>query len=306
MEGKSIQKKCCKYRKHGEGTMYRTRTGKIRVQLVVDNKRISKSLNSWLEAENWIKKIKEKQSVDTLASLTSEYLEDWSSLLNIRPRTIYQYKSLIHKHIIPNIGYIPLVNLRIRDIDCLYKKLLEENVGIRTINLIQTVLHSAFEKAVRNHYISENPTVGANVPHYSHREMKFLSPEEVRLFLENTKGSPEYAFYYLAISTGMRLGELIGLKWENINFSEGYINLQRQIQCDPEAGNAEKDLKTKYSHRIIELSDGTITILKGEIEKQKIAKAFAGKKWIENGLVFPNTVGNPRDQNIIRKKFYRI
>jgi len=110
--------------------------------------------------------------------------------------------------------------------------------------------------------------------------------------------------YLIAVTTAIRLGELIGLKWSDINFQEGYLHISKQIQPELDASGKRVSVKTPKGDRVIELGNRALHALKVEYDRQKIAKAFAGDKWVDNDLVFPNSIGNPRNGNTIRKAFY--
>lgn len=296
-----------KRRGWNEGTIYNTKDGKIRAQISLHGSRRSKSFSARLQAEKWIKR--EKTGVSADGPLTvADFLREWLSIHQraLKPKTVYQYQNVITKHINPGIGKVRLDALRLRDVEGFYTELQEHGVSNRTIRLIHNILHCAFEKAVKYDYIIKNPTTGADLPRYTHEEMKILDPSEVNRFLVTAKGTPEYALFYLAVTTGMRMGELFGLKWSDVNWQRATIYIQRQSQFIPGEGYHFAETKTRSGKRIIDLSNGAMEALQKEKERLNARKIFAGDKWEENDLIFPNSVGRPRDATNTRIVLNRI
>ena len=301
-----------KRRGWNEGTIYKTKNGKFRAQISMHGSRKSKSFSASLLAENWIKGvtkgISDGETYHEEPLTVADFLQEWLSIHQraLKPKTLYQYQNTIAKHINPGIGKIRLNGLRLRDVENFYTRLQANGVSNRTIRLIHNILHCALEKAVKYDYIIKNPTTGADLPRYTHEEMKILDPSEVNRFLVTAKGTPEYGLFYLAVTTGMRMGELFGLKWSDVNWQRATIYVQRQSQFIPGEGYRFAETKTRSGKRVIDLSNGAMDALQKEKERQGIKKIFAGNRWEENDLIFPNSVGKPRDASITRISLNRI
>ena len=136
--------------------------------------------------------------------------------------------------------------------------------------------------------------------------MLFRSPSEVNQFLVTARGTPEYALFFMAVTTGMRMGELFGLKWSDINWQRATVYVQRQIQFIPGEGYRFADTKTRSGKRVIDLSIGAMDALQKEKERLQARKIFAGDRWQENNLIFPNSVGRSRDATNTRIALNRI
>ena len=160
-----------------------------------------------------------------------EYLPQWldNSRASLRTSTAYQYGLQIKNHIVPHIGHIKLRDLRLTMVERLYSELQAQGIGLRTVRLVHAVLHRSLEKAVQYGYIVRNPAHGATFPDYSHSEMKVLDINQVTQFLIAATGSRYEALYYLAIHTGMRQGELFGLKWPDLQWQSSNLQIQRQV-----------------------------------------------------------------------------
>ena len=118
----------------------------------------------------------------------------------------------------------------------LYANLQKVGVGTRTIRLTHSILHRALERAVKYELIMRNPAHGAMLPRWIQAEMQVLDESQVSQFLIAAQGSPHEALYHLAITTGMRQGELFGLKWTDLQWNSGILHIQRQVQRVPWQG----------------------------------------------------------------------
>ena len=160
-----------------------------------------------------------------------------------------------------------------------------------------SVLHKALNKAVRYNLIIANPTSGASLPRYRHPEMKVLDANQVSLFLIAAQGSYYEVLYYLAIHTGMRQGELFGLKWDDLRWQSAVLNVQRQVKREPGKGWKFLEPKTKAGCRTIAIGEEVLHILRKYKQRLDEYKSFVGDRWEGNGLMFPNRVGRPGGQS---------
>jgi len=243
--------------------------------------------------------------------ITGRHAPDYASWLEtrkvaIRSKTAHQYQSIIQKHIFPTFSNVMIKDLTLVRTEKYYSNLLEAGVGIRTIHIVHNILHSSLEKAVKYGYISRNPTQGATLPVYRFDEMQVLSLDQVAKFLSAASRSSSYALYHLAIVTGMRMGELLGLKWPDIDWEMGLISVRRQRQYVPGEGITLIEPKTKAGKRTIKLGKNSLEILQKHFHDQSISKNRSKSKWMEMDLVFPNSVGKPDDASNIRLEFNKI
>jgi len=112
--------------------------------------------------------------------------------------------------------------------------------------------------------------------------------------------------YYLGIHTGLRQGELFGLKWSDLRWETGTVHVQRQVERVPGQSWAFVDPKTKAGRRTIKLGEGILQVLRLHMEKQNFQKATAGNHWKEHNLIFTSSVGTPGDPSNLRKDFRRV
>ncbi len=286
------------HRGRNEGSISRRSNGAWRAQVYQKGTRISKDFRSKDQALAWIRTIQYQMDRGFLirgSDITvAEYLTGWleNRQLALREKTVYQYSSLIKNHIVPFLGDTKIRELKLTDVEDFYTRLLDKGIGPRTVCIVQNVLHAALAKAVRYGIIAANPTQGATLPSYFHSEMRTLDPGQVSQFLAVAKGSSNYALYYLAITTGMRLGELFGLKWSDLDWETGTIHVNRQKQDVPGKESSLVEPKTRSGRRAIFLGKGSLEVLRAQQSYLSVCKSEKGDRWTENGLIFPNSVGN--------------
>ena len=197
--------------------------------------------------------------------------------IKVRPSSHKTYRGYIDNHIKPSIGKIPLSKLSSLDLQKLYKKLLSggrveriesksqpKGLSAKTVRNINQVISSAMDFAVDQKLISTNPTNGCALPKLEHREMKTLPAEQLASFLHEAKESGVFELYYIELATGLRRGELLGLKWEDIDLERGTIQVRRQIaRIDGKV--VEAPLKTKNSYRSVSIGQDAVEILKEQV-----------------------------------------
>ena len=181
-----------------------------------------------------------------------------------------------------------------------------DDTGQRTLQLIHAVLNAALNQAVREGMLGRNPVDAVDRPTYDPAERKVLDTDQVRQLLKVVEGSRNEALYLMAIVTGKRGGELLGLKWEDISWKEKHIQVQRQVQYVKGQGLIFLSPKTKAGKRRITISKGVLVKLDDHREKQALEKQVTGDRWQEYGLIFPSTVGTPQEWSNLLRGFKRI
>jgi integrase len=186
----------------------------------------------------------------------------------------------------------------------LYTELADAGLSARSIGHTHRVLHRALGQAVQWNMIPRNPCDGATAPRATRTEMKVLTPEQVRAILAATTEHPAHALYALAITTGMRAGELLGLQWGDIDLHAGRLTVQRALQQQNEAGLVFVMPKTARSRRMILLSQRAIDALRIHRDGQSFRRKQAGTTWRDLDLVFAGPTGGPVDPSWSRQTFY--
>lgn len=257
--------------------------------------------------------IQETQSLDfsktgqyTLGQWMDVWYENYAKI-KVRPSSHQTYKGYIENHIKPNIGDIPLEKLTTLDLQRLYKTLLAngrvdrleskgqpKGLSPKTVRNIHQILSSALKLAQEQRIILTNPAEGCALPKVEHREMKTLPVEQLQSFLREAKDSGVFELYYLELATGLRRGELLGLKWEDIDLEHGDLRVRRQI-ARINGKVVEAPLKTKNAYRTLPLAEDTISILKEQ--KKKVGSS----PW-----VFPSATGGPISPDSVLHMLHRV
>ena len=301
-----------KKRGHGEGSITQRSYGSWRAQLTIDGKRHGKTLKTKTDALTWLRKMQFQldQGFDVQGGKLAlgEYLVQWLEgyKVAIRLKTYHRYRGLVDKYIIPHIGNLILNDIHPLNIEKFYGDLLDAGVGPRNVRHIHAVLHRSLEKAVGYGLILRNPAHGVTLPKYKPAEMQVWDESQVVVFLVGAEGSRFKSLYHLAVTTGMRQGEIFGLKWSDLHWNCGTIQVQRQVQYVPGQGRSFQEPKTRAGRRTIKLGEGTLHSLRLQKETQRILIAVAGERWVDHDLIFPNKVGNPLDPSNLRLDFNRI
>jgi integrase len=304
-------KEMAKKRGNNEGSIFKRQNGKWRVQVSVNGKRISFGSETKAECQAWLRKMQYQYDLGrdySIGDLTlEEYLDQWLAAhkITLRDHTIHRYKQIIRNYILPHIGNVKLIDLHLARVERFYAMLIGAGVGFRTIREVHAVLHRSLKKAVKYGYIQNNPSHGASLPRYTHAEMQVLDESQVTQLLVVSHNSIHGALYHLAVVTGLRQGELYGLKWDDLKWNSGILYVKRQVQRVP--GQAWKFIepKTRAGKRSIRLGEGSLQTLREHRDWQRAQIAAAGVRWQDYDLIFPSSVGTPLHPSNLRIVFKR-
>jgi integrase len=209
-------------------------------------------------------------------------------------------------HILPVLGKMRLQNILPAHIRQLYLLMQSEGKGARTIQLVHVTLHCALEQAVKEGLLGRNPVDAVERPRVETMQFKVLTVEQARQFLITAESSPYEAIFYLALTTSMRKGELLGLMWSDLDWEKGVLLVQRQLLSGSGRRLELAPPKTKAGYRAIKLGQGALARLDAHRKRQAAARAFAGENWQENGLMFTSSIGTFLDQSKVSKEFKRL
>jgi integrase len=301
-----------KKRGQGEGSVFRRKDGLWVAQVTVQAKHISKYFKKQKDARDWLQdtrnQIQNGLTYNGAQITVGVFLEDWlnSYKSSVRPKTIYQYREIVKNKIIPAIGKVKLKDLRPDQIQYFYNTCLDNGVSERTTLLIHAVLHRALNQALLWGLIGRNPSQAVTRPKYKRKEMMILTGDQVGVFLAAAKGTNYEVIYWLAVTTGIREGELLGLKWSDLDWENKCLQIQRQIQRLSEVGVVFSEPKTAAGKRLIVLSSTVVLKLFEQKKHQELIKQFAGDRWKENNLIFTSTIGTPVDRRNMYREFKSI
>jgi integrase len=239
---------------------------------------------------------------------------------DVSPSTLGRYTVIVEQHLVPGLGHLKLQDLEEKHLRVLYKKWRSPGarqdggkgaLAPRTIRGHHWLLHDALDYAVAKKYIGKNPArdVSPRKPDDDEREMRALDANELNLLLTTAEESPYYAIIFLAAHGGARLGELMALRWKDLD--DGEMNVRRALKRVPGEGLVFSSTKTKQSKRTVQLDEETVRVLKAHRTRQSEERLAAGAAYKNpnkesDRLVFTTPTGEHLDSGNLRKAFARI
>jgi integrase len=249
--------------------------------------------------------------VEPSALSVGEYLDKWLNTAarhRVRERTFVDYSELLDRYVRPSIGEKRLSDLRPLHIQSLYTELQERGLSARTVRYTHAVLSSALKQAVKWLMLAQNPASLVDVPKAARKEMQALSPEEAKRFLTESDKDRWSALFALALSTGMRPEEYLGLQWKDVDLVKGIATVQRALVWNRKGGGwSFTQPKTARSRRNIPLPSSVMSALVAHKRKQAEERLKAGPEYQNHDLVFATIEGTPlMMRNLLRRHFKPI
>jgi integrase len=278
------------------------------------NKKLTKALND----------INQGTYVEPSNTAVTEWMDTWYKDYKkpaVKVKTLEGYESIIRNHIKPALGAIKLKDLKSETIQKLYNDI-ANRLSPRMAQLTHVTLHSALQQAYVNNLIPRNPAMKGAViiPKSAAKEARVLTSEEQAKFMKALKGERLEAAFLLDLATGLRVGELAALAWDNIDLDKKLLKVNRTLYRvkNPDKGAETKTKlvfdtpKSAKSNRTIPLLDEIISVLKAHKKRQAAERLKAGGLvedggvYQDNNLVFCTEIGTPLDPRKIQAAFYTI
>lgn len=238
----------------------------------------------------------------------SDFLEgEWlaSKALKLRPVTLGTYTLNIKRHIVPYFKEQEISKITTQMIEKFYAHLATKSgLSERSILDIHKILKSSFKTANKRRYISYNPVADAEAPKVPRKEMAVWNLEETTRFLKQTESSKLYLVFLIALTTGMRQSEILGLRWKDIDFDEGVLNVRQTLSHDGK--HLITETKTKSSLRTISLTEKLAAELKKHEKTINMERLAAGEDYRDHNLVVCTRVGTPLNPRNVLREFYRL
>ncbi|HTX35404.1 MAG TPA: site-specific integrase [Bryobacteraceae bacterium] len=325
-----------RHRSNGEGSPYETSDG-WRAALVVGwigDKPKRKFYRGKTKAEV-LKKLDDDRRDHRLGILREaperqtleQYLASWLKDVatpRVRPKTLGHYQGLIDKHIVPVIGRVPLVKLSPQHVQMLIAEKLE-TLSPKTCRHIRTCLRVALGTAVKWNLIHRNAAALSDPPPLPERRVRSLTEEELAAFEKAAQGHPFEAAFVLALATGAREGEILGLQWSRVDLEKKQFEIAVQLQrlyrkpaAKPTTASGIEDTeprtalvlstpKTRKSTRTVLLCEVAVKALVAHRMRQEADKRLASTRWQDLDFVFANPcTGTPLDPRTLIKYFYQV
>ena len=310
-----------KRRANGEGNIRKRKDGRWEGRYTVGHdpetgKAIIKNVlgKTQTEVKEKLKKaIEENVGIDygrartyTVGTWLEVWMENYAKV-KLRPSTFKPSHGFLKNHINPLIGCIPLAELTSLDLQRFYKHLLDggrvdrieakkkpKGLAPKTVRNIHQMIGSAYNLAIEQHLVTKNPTQGCALPKVEHKEMRTLTSDQLSAFFREARDSGVYELYYLDLATGLRRGELLGLKWTDVDLDRGVLKIQRAISRQ-NGKVVEAPLKTKNAYRTLPLSADAIDVLMQQRRKT------GNSEW-----VFPSPTGGPMSPDSVLHMLQRV
>jgi integrase len=252
--------------------------------------------------------------VDPGRQTMTEYLREWLVAIQrtVRPGTWTSYRSNIERHVVPRLGGRELRQLSASHLNVLYSELLDDGrcdgaggLSPRSVRYVHTILHRALRDAVRWGKLPRNPAEMADPPRSRAPEMKTWQKEELRRFLASVEDDRLYAAWLLVSTTGLRRGELLGLRWSDLDFEAGRAAI-RQTLSSVGGKVTFSTPKTTKSRRSIALDPATLAALRRHRDAQDEERATWAECYTDLDLVFCREDGTPLRPDSITRRFHDL
>lgn len=304
-------------RGQNEGTIYRRKDGRWTASVSLgdangNSKRksyygrtreeVSKKLNAALnDLQKGIPVITERRTV-------AQFLDSWLSEVakpSTRPKTFKTYSYLIRVHIKPALGSKVLEKLTPQDVQRFLNNKSDTGLSPKSIRHIHATLRCGLNTALKWGLVQRNVATLVSTPRLQKKELSTFTPEEARLFMESVKGDRLEALFSIALTLGLRQAEVLGLRWQDINFDARTLRVNVTLQ------RIEKQFrlvepKTERSRRVLPLTPPILSALRVHRSRQLEEKLLLGPYWHDSDLVFTTRTGTPIEPRNLVRKFHLI
>jgi integrase len=224
----------------------------------------------------------------------------------IRTSTYVRYRIALEKHILPALGHLALNKVTLRIIQQFYNQKLDEGQSPSSVITMNKVLHQALALAVKERLIMVNPCTGIALPAVKGRKVQPLTVEQAQQLLQEVEGTMMEPFIALALVVGIRHGELLALRWQDIDLDQGMLAIHSTLTQDETYRFVVGDPKTASSERVILLPRPVCEMLRAHRARQRETCLKVGSAWQQHDLVFCTNKGAYLWPHNVRQRFYRL
>lgn len=232
------------------------------------------------------------------------YLERWleAKARQVKPRTAESYRYTVEKYINPKLGRTKLSKLTPLRIEAALGEIADE-VSPHTSNYSRSTLRTALDQAVKWRLLPNNPAVAVDRARVEKRDLTLWTTEQVGLFLEQAKQHRLYALFYLAITSGLRIGELLALTWDDLK--DGTLHVRRNLTKQNGALTLAST-KTSKGQRLVTIAADTREVLAAYRQRQDIERQAVGEGWAHPGHMFTTEIGTYLDHRNVLRVWHRL
>lgn len=264
-----------------------------------------------------IKDLQEGTFIDSSGETTvKQWLTHWLWTYkknDLKQTTFEQYEVLLRKYLYPDLGKVKLTELTTDKLQTLYNCMKDRGLSAKTIRTLNVIIHAGLKQAIWNGIINKNITEQISLPKDEYKEMRVLSEDEQRKLIGAIKDDRMGIAILFCLFTGVRRGELLALRWNDINMDKRLIFVRRTVNRVKDYGNSVSktklvvsDTKTAKSRRIIPVVDALFEHLQKHKAAQDKEKILAGELYEDNDLVFATEIGKLIDPGNFNRTFARM
>jgi integrase len=305
-----------KRRNYGEGTVYEESKGRWRAALVIDGHIVRRRANSEREAKAILKSLRQQRdaglNIGDGQQTLIQWLEHWLGTIlpakEIKAKTLASHRFIVEHYIEPYLGKHKLVALTAQHIDQWQRSLKDKGLSVGTITNARRRLNTALEIARKRKLVNDNVVALTEALREPVKRLEpgvtVLTEAQVKLLLAEFADHRQYALYALVCSLGLRQAEVMGLRWESLNLTEGKLTIKEQLQRIDGAIHRENTTKGGKD-RVLFLSEAHQTILREHQARWEQEKAQFRDLWQGEDLIFVSEDGTPLEAGALRRQLYR-
>lgn len=234
----------------------------------------------------------------TVGAFLATWLEQ-TAKPTVRPLTYVGYEEVVRLHLAPTLGNVRLAKLKPEQVEDLLNRKTDDGLSATRVRYILGLLRRALKVAERRGYVARNVATLVAAPRVARAEVQVLNPEEVKRLLAAARNHRLSGVFTLAVSTGLRRGELFGLRWEDVDLDKGTLKVRHSLQRITGRGLVLTEPKSATSRRTINLPLVAAQALREQRLRQKQEERWGAPTWQDSGHVFTTTVGTPYPSNEI-------
>jgi integrase len=302
---------------NGQGTIYRRKDGRWQGQVYLPTvggirKRFSfygltrADVHSQLVAQQ--AKVQQGRLLPDRSWSLEDYLDYWLAnvvQINRRPKTYESYEAAVRLYLKPNLGRTSLQRLTVAQLQTYLNQVMMRGGSIRTVHLIRTVLSAALTRAMREQLVDRNVARLVELPAWRRKDFTPWTAEQIQTFLAAAKSDPLYVAFLLIALYGLRRGEVLGLRWIDIDFSGMQLRIRQQIQA-VKGGLLIGEVKTEAGKRELALLPAADQMLTEHAEIMRRQESADQRKASPDGLVFSTRTGHPINPHNFLRSFNRV
>jgi integrase len=307
-----------KRRGHGEGSIRQRSDGRWEGTINIgwrDGKRHRRSVYGQTRrevADKLTSALREHQlgmvSVDE-RTRTETFLIRWcdeSLPGTVKESTAIGYRNVLDRYVIPHIGRIPLAKLGPADVQRMMRTLEDKGLGVSVRRQARVILRRALGEAVRWELVNRNAAALVDAPKGTRHRADALSQEQAATLLAACRGTPLEGIVTVAVATGLRRGEVLGLRWENVDLELRTVTVAGTLKRLPETGLVLDTPKSSTSRRTVPLAAFCVSTLAEHRRHQLEQRLMLGGEWRDTGFVFTTPIGTPLDPRNLTRRFQTL